>query len=139
LLDDLAEGDLTSVFQDLERQASTALPASVAHRFADCRYPGQGYELTVPSSAGPEAVSEVFHGTHRERYGHADERRAVEIVNARVVATQQGTPLQLRSDAVDDAQLMGPKTVSAADFTLRIEPGWVGTRHATGAILLNRT
>jgi N-methylhydantoinase A len=138
LVEDLVAEDFARVFEDLEREASNVLPASVAHRFVDCRYPGQGYELTVPSASGPEAIAEVFHRTHRERYGHADERRAVEIVNARVVASQQGTPLQLSHPAVDDIPLTGPVTVGAADFTLRIEPGWVGIRHSTGAILLER-
>jgi len=138
LVDDTAPEDLASVFRDLEREASNALSGSVTHRFVDCRYPGQGYELTVSATAGLEAIADVFHRTHRERYGHADECRAVEIVNARVVASRQGTPLQLRHLAVDEDPLTGPVTVAAADFTLRIEPGWVGTRHPTGAVLLER-
>lgn len=138
LVDDLSAEHLANVFQNLEREANEVLSESVTHRFVDCRYPGQGYELMVPATGGPEAISEVFHGAHRERYGHADDGRAVEIVNARVVASKQGTPLQLSHLVVDEAPLRGPVTVGAADFTLRIEPGWVGTRHPTGAVLLER-
>jgi N-methylhydantoinase A len=53
----------------------------VATRSADLRYVGQGYELNV--AAGPEMLVE-FHATHRRRYGHADGRRQVEVVNVRV-------------------------------------------------------
>ena len=55
--------------------------AGVATRSADLRYVGQGYELNV--TAGSRMLNE-FHTAHRKRYGHADERRQVEVVNVRV-------------------------------------------------------
>jgi N-methylhydantoinase A len=66
--------------------------AGIASRSADLRYAGQGYELNVP--AGPEMLKE-FHAAHRKRYGHADETRAVEVVNIRVRMTAASEPIRL--------------------------------------------
>jgi N-methylhydantoinase A len=52
-----------------------------SQRSLDLRYHGQGYELNIPASRN---YSARFHLTHRERYGYADEKRAVEVVNARI-------------------------------------------------------
>lgn len=52
-------------------------------RLLAMRYRGQSFELEV--AADGEAVTQ-FHQTHRERYGHADEHRAVEIVSIRLRA-----------------------------------------------------
>ncbi len=49
-------------------------------RLVDMRYVGQAYELTVP--AGGNFV-QSFHRAHERRYGYADPRRAVEVVNVR--------------------------------------------------------
>jgi len=62
---------------------------ATALRSVDLRYAGQGYELTVNWSSD---FVEQFHRLHEERYGYADARRPVEIVNARVrmiAATEQ--------------------------------------------------
>jgi len=155
-VEDTSTEDLEGVFLALAKEAHDALPGSSVHRFAECRYPGQGYELTVSADDGDGAIARRFHVTHRERYGHADERRPVEIVNVRVVASRQGSPLTLHrrtgdepaddhdgqaglSRLVGGTRLRGPMTLGAPDFTLRIEPGWAGTVHATGAVLLERT
>jgi len=50
-------------------------------RSVDLRYAGQGYELNVSYGSGYLAR---FHDLHRRRYGYSDEKRPVEIVNARV-------------------------------------------------------
>ncbi|HKM91458.1 MAG TPA: hydantoinase/oxoprolinase family protein [Candidatus Acidoferrales bacterium] len=49
-------------------------------RFLDCRYAGQGYELTIPAAGDFVAA---FHRAHLQRYGHSDAARRVEIVNVR--------------------------------------------------------
>ena len=156
LATECAAEDLASAFAGLESEAVASLPRSTLRRFADCRYPGQGYELTVEVTAGPEDAARAFHDLHRERYGHADSTCAVEIVNVRVVATRPGLPLTLvaRSESSDidaaaghvaldvlapGARVAGPVTIGARDFTLRIERGWDGTVHPTGAIVLERT
>ena len=50
-------------------------------RSLDLRYSGQGYELNVPFTADYVAR---YHELHRQRYGYADTKRVVEIVNIRV-------------------------------------------------------
>ncbi|HTU44551.1 MAG TPA: hydantoinase/oxoprolinase family protein [Bryobacteraceae bacterium] len=55
----------------------------------DLRYAGQGYELNVPWTSG---FVEDFHRSHEQRYGYADRKRPVEVVNVRVrkiVATER--------------------------------------------------
>jgi N-methylhydantoinase A/oxoprolinase/acetone carboxylase beta subunit len=52
-------------------------------QFLDVRYVGQSYELTVPLAA---EYRREFHRLHQRRYGYADEKRAIEVVNLRVKA-----------------------------------------------------
>ncbi|GIU99107.1 MAG: 5-oxoprolinase [Actinomycetota bacterium] len=56
----------------------------------DCRYLGQGYELSVPlptiDAAGLRAVADRFHELHARTYGHADPSEPVEIVTLRLSA-----------------------------------------------------
>lgn len=57
---------------------------------ADCRYAGQGYELTVPlprvSQAGLRALRRDFDALHRAVYGHASPDQEVELVAVRLTA-----------------------------------------------------
>src|SRR5581483_4395877 len=61
-------------------------------RSLDLRYAGQGYEINIP--AGPELIAQ-FHEAHRKRYGHAEERRSVEVVNVRVRMIAGSEPIHL--------------------------------------------
>lgn len=74
-------------FARLERQAKRDLKAEGVEpaqteliRSLAMRYRGQSFELEI--AAESDAVSR-FHQAHRERYGHADEQKAVEIVSVR--------------------------------------------------------
>ena len=77
-------------FATMEKQAKTDLRAegftperTTLIRLLAMRYRGQSFELEVAADA--DAITQ-FHQTHRERYGHADERKAVEIVSIRLRA-----------------------------------------------------
>lgn len=77
-------------FAAMEKQAKADLRAegfapdqTNLVRLLAMRYRGQSFELEVAAEA--DAVTR-FHQTHRERYGHADEQRAVEIVSIRLRA-----------------------------------------------------
>lgn len=59
-------------------------------RFFDMRYLGQAYELTVPASGD---FLKAFHVEHERRYGYADTRRVVEIVNVRARLTGRTAPV----------------------------------------------
>lgn len=135
---ELGETDLDRAFAPLLREAEEALPGAALTRLADARYPGQGYELGIPVSGAGDAVARGFHAAHRERFGHADAARPVELVNLRVVATRPATGVVLgRSAALaPGATLEGPTTVPLEDCTVRIEAGWRGTVHETGSIVL---
>jgi len=86
-LADLRPAALAEVFAPLVTAAQTALPAAAMSRFADCRFAGQGYEITVPALGDdPEMVDSAFRNAHRARRGHADLQEPIELVNLRVVA-----------------------------------------------------
>ncbi len=89
-------GKLERHFRELERRGRDEMRSEglkgLAQRSLDIRYAGQGYELNVPAVG--DFVTR-FHDAHRNRYGHADEKRPIEIVNVRVrlVARTQKVPL----------------------------------------------
>ena len=76
---------------------------ALAQRSLDLRYAGQGYELNV--KAGPGFVAR-FHRVHRERYGYADAKRTVEVVNVRVrmIARTKKIPLPRRKGRHGDGR-----------------------------------
>ncbi|UCD25566.1 MAG: hydantoinase/oxoprolinase family protein [Gemmatimonadota bacterium] len=152
---ELSEADLDGSFGDLEREASRELPNAILTRFADCRYEGQGYELTVPIEGAGSTIAQVFHGAHAERFGHADEERMVEVVNLRLVAVRGGISVRLRASKTGTkreaagaradwdllapgTRLEGPLMLDSLDATARIEEGWSGEMHDSGAVILER-
>jgi N-methylhydantoinase A len=153
-------------------------------RSADCRFSGQGYEITVPADGdGPEALRGAFLDMHQRRHGHADASLAVEVVNLRVTAVRapDGGPVRLggragvgratptrrhialrdstgpgeaggaggaTGDVTADAWplgdlpgglvIRGPAVLAGPDATGLVEPGWTGTVHECGAVVLGR-
>jgi N-methylhydantoinase A len=86
-LADVHDGDLAGAFQPLMAAATAALPDASLTRFVDCRFAGQGYEVTVPALRDdPTTLATAFRAAHRARHGHADPELAIELVNLRVVA-----------------------------------------------------
>lgn len=75
---------LSRHLNELEQQGSADLPGASVERWLDLRYQGQGYELRVLYT---EDYVKEFHALHQHRYGYADRRREVEVVNARVRLT----------------------------------------------------
>jgi N-methylhydantoinase A len=80
--------EIVRQFADLERQALRDLRAEgftasriKLMRALAMRYRGQSFELEI--AAGNDLIP-AFHRAHRERYGHADPGRAVEIVSVRL-------------------------------------------------------
>jgi N-methylhydantoinase A len=105
----------------------------------DCRYEGQGYELTVPlASTTPEHIEEArrrFHSTHDAVYGHAAPGEHVEVVALRVTASAPGagfhpTPLRPRAapEPTEVRRVYGGHTwVETAVFDRDgLPPGWSG-------------
>jgi N-methylhydantoinase A len=152
---ELDQGDVDQLFEHLERDADRELPGAAQTRFADCRYQGQGYELTVPVEGAGSNIAQAFHGLHTERFGHADRQRAVEAVNLRLVASRGGISVRLRASNVGTKRevtasrmdwtalapgtgLEGPLMLDSLDATARVEEGWRGEIHECGAVILER-
>ena len=86
---------------ELEQQGSGQMArerlCAVVQRSADLRYAGQGFEVNVPLGTRTTSAQMVarFHIAHRQRYGYADEKRSVEVVNVRVRLVAAAEPVRL--------------------------------------------
>jgi N-methylhydantoinase A len=151
LVADLSDEDWRALVAPVGAAVERELPEAALAAFADCRYPGQGYEVSVGADEGRAALTPAFHAAHRARFGHADPARAVEIVNVRVVGSADrriGGSTHGRSGGLallGNARLeagtafVGPVTIALEDATVRIEDGWAGRVHETGAIVVEKT
>ena len=94
---DLAPARLEEEFHGMENQARSelqqeGLPASEmkTRRFLDVRYVGQSFELTIdcPNLARrgdlQRTIGGSFYQAHRRRFGYADRKEVVEVVNLRL-------------------------------------------------------
>jgi N-methylhydantoinase A/oxoprolinase/acetone carboxylase beta subunit len=159
---------LLASYAELERVAERALAGGAIRRYADCRFAGQGYEITVPLTHGdPDGLHADFRAAHRARFGHDGAGGAMEVVSVRVVVERAvAQPLPARRSGVGrptpgrrririrgtpvDAQvwplgelparlrITGPAIMAGPDATALIEPGWRGTVDASGAVVLER-
>lgn len=78
---------------ELEREGFETEGLS-AQPILEMRYAGQSYELPVPAdSLAPTSFLPAFHAAHRERYGHADPERPVEVVDLRLRLVLPGPAL----------------------------------------------
>jgi N-methylhydantoinase A len=73
----LGASDYEARFRKLERLAPRG---AQKERFADVRYAGQSYELTIPWGSS-------FHEAHQRAYGYSDPGRATQIVTLRLRTT----------------------------------------------------
>jgi N-methylhydantoinase A len=87
--------DPEEVFLSLEERARSEFLAEGLEgeisRSVDLRYQGQGYELSIPYQ---DDMLRTFHQLHRQRYGFANDQRAVEIVNVRVRIIAKAEPFR---------------------------------------------
>ncbi|CAN7480223.1 hydantoinase/oxoprolinase family protein [Neorhizobium sp. LjRoot104] len=131
------------------------------------RYHGQGGELAVTWGETREAVEAAFAAEHKALYGFVLEA-AVELVTLRVEAAgmtvepppailEKGSdvtpfdhvpvhfesgvasvPVVDRSTLGAGATFQGPMILTQLDTTTLVAPGWSGTVHGSGALLLTR-
>src|SRR5256885_3186273 len=98
-LEGLPSGDLGAAFAPLLAEGRSEVPDGALFRYADCRFAGQGYEVTVPVTGDDaQRIRDAFLVEHRARFGHAGSGQSVELVNLRVVALREG-PLPRFADA----------------------------------------
>jgi N-methylhydantoinase A len=157
-----------AAFAALEARATTLLEGAALQRLADCRFVGQGYEITVPLTNGePDGIEAAFNAAHRARYRHGGVAGPVEIVNVRVVAERpapapalgrrvgigrptpgwrrmvvRGEPVRAQvwplGELPPRTRIPGPAVLAGPDATALVEPGWRGTVHQSGAVILER-
>jgi N-methylhydantoinase A len=122
----VAPGDVAAAYAAMEADARAMLRRAgvpearwEVSRAADCRYPRQAYELTVPVAAGPvtretlDRLAGDFHERHRTTYGHASPDEPVQCVNLRVAAVGRLTPLDVSRAPASAAPAAAPATREA--------------------------
>jgi N-methylhydantoinase A len=158
--------DAENAFEAMEKQAGEDMDEPELRRRADLRYRGQSFELTVEADDF-DAVEERFAEEHERRYGYRMEGEAVELVNARVVATvpverpelaaeeaegdaEAGerranfdgdwseVPVYRRAGMGERFEVAGPAIVEFAEATCVVRPGWSGAIDSTGTLVLER-
>jgi N-methylhydantoinase A len=160
----LGTADIEPHFRRLEERALADLPGARIERFADLRYAGQSYELTVPWRARDHA--RPFHASHHRTYGYSNPNREVEIVAIRVRARlrtpkpplapdlgrDSGAPravrlyaggkwqktLAFRREQVRAARIPGPALVLDYGATTLVPPGWSMKLDRAGNLLIGR-
>src|SRR5215217_5153905 len=153
-------------FAALEAQAREDMEAPELRRRADLRYRGQSFELTV-EAGDRDALEERFGEVHERRYGYRMEGEEIELVNARVVATQpverpelaepdpegderagareanfdgewEEVPVFRRLGMGEGARVEGPAIVEFPEATCVVRPGWSGAVDGAGTLVLER-
>jgi N-methylhydantoinase A len=120
---DLAPRAVDDAFARLEAGAREALEREGCprdgidlHRYADLRYSGQAYELTVPVPPGPfrrfggAGLVETFSREHERTYGHSATSEPVDLISLRVVASERAD-----GGAALIAKVLAAATSSATD------------------------
>jgi N-methylhydantoinase A len=162
----LGREDAEEAFAAMEEAARGDLEDPELRRRADLRYRGQSFELTVEADE-LDAVEERFGEAHERRYGYRMDGEAVELVNARLVATlpverpelvaedadgdaEAGTreanfdgewievPVHRRAGMGEGTGVEGPAIVEFAEATCVVRPGWAGAIDAAGTLVLER-
>jgi N-methylhydantoinase A len=87
---------LDAAYRSLEAEAERALvsegvarEAILLSRFADIRYAGQAYELTLPVAAGAPDLGRIaadFGAEHHRTYGHASADAPIDVVSVKLTA-----------------------------------------------------
>jgi N-methylhydantoinase A len=154
----LGVSDYEARFRKLEKQAKKDVRGATLERFADIRYAGQSYELTIPWGG-------AFHKEHQRVYGYSDAKRATEIVTLRVraivpvekpslkVRRLSSAPPELRRiwmdarwrrvnasrrEAVGTGSQRGPALITDYGSTTLVPPGWSMRLDANGSLVLRR-
>jgi N-methylhydantoinase A/oxoprolinase/acetone carboxylase beta subunit len=128
----LGRTDIEARFAGLEKIARKDLRGAKLARFADMRYSGQSYELTIPWGAS-------FHNAHQRAYGYSDESRPVELVAIRVRAVEEvkKPALEIRRRPGRLPQ-KGPALIANYGSTTFVPDGWSCAADRTGSLILTR-
>ncbi len=114
-----------------EEAAGLVGPGAAVDVAVDCRYAGQGHELTVPTV-------DAFHAEHQRRNGFARPGTSVEVIALRARA-RLASPV-----SVDDlpapamGAVVGPDVIPGDGCTIVVPDGWRGEPGVGGALVLRR-
>lgn len=98
----------------------------------DCRYLGQGHELTVGSL-------DEFEREHERRNGYARPGHPIEVVAVRATAVVRGPLTPAMLPVPDRPTGVGPTVLAEADCTIWVPEGWRVDLGEAGALVLTRT
>jgi N-methylhydantoinase A/oxoprolinase/acetone carboxylase beta subunit len=149
------------------QQLATEQTATI-ERFADCRFRGQSYELTIPvTDLSRQAIDQEFRKAYQTLYGHCPQDREVEIITLRLrrighapklnlppiqprkiqpalakVILPDGTPAEIeiydRPGVAAKGKLPGPALIADPDSTALIPRGWTARITPTAGVILER-
>lgn len=118
---------LAELGRGVAERAGTGAVIEVA---VDCRYEGQGHELTVPSVAEFETTHERVNG-----YRRAGARIEVVALRATAVVASPGSP----PARTERQPFAGPLAVLDTDCSVWVPHGWSVTVHPSGAWIMRGT
>jgi N-methylhydantoinase A len=155
----LGVSDYETRFRKIEKQARKDVPRATLARFADVRYAGQSYELTIPWGGD-------FHKNHQRTYGYSDRKRATQVVTLRLRATvrvekpslsvpapARRVPREIRRvwlegrwreiaasprEAIGMRASPGPALIMDYGSTTLVPPGWSIRQDRAGSLILSR-
>jgi N-methylhydantoinase A len=159
----LGVSDYETRFRKIEKQARKDVPRATLARFADVRYAGQSYELTIPWGGD-------FHQHHQRTYGYSDRKRATQVVTLRVRATVRvekpslsvpAAPVTVAPRAFSEIRRVwlegrwreipaspreafgkraspGPALITDYGSTTLVPPGWSTRQDGAGSLILRR-
>ena len=115
-----------------EEAAGLVGPGATVTTAVDCRYEGQGHELTVPSV-------DDFPAEHERRNGHVREGAPVEVVALRARASVP-SPVTVVGLPPVPARVggVGPCVLAEPDCTIWVPAGWRADPAEAGALVLRR-
>lgn len=129
----LKRANVQEVLNKLGERARSENPGSKLEQFADLRYAGQSYELTVPWRGAARAFEQL----HQRTYGYRM-NAALEVVTVRVRATRKTQRLRLRATSNRPAQGRGPVVIRDYGSTVLVPKGWRFRTDATGTMVIER-
>ena len=122
-LDDLDRETLARAFAAICPKEFWGRSDLIITKSVDCRFAGQGYEVTVGSLwDDPKMIENDFLNAHAERHGHADLEQPVEAVNLRIVVRRPDadTPIPIDRHGAEAPVRPGRRSILTRDGT-RVE------------------
>jgi N-methylhydantoinase A/oxoprolinase/acetone carboxylase beta subunit len=114
-----------------EEARAEAGTGAVVTTVVDCRYAGQGHELTVADVGS-------FEDEHERVNGYRRPGTPIEVVAIRATARVAPPPLAFGPVAPVRRPVRGPAAVAEPDCAVWVPAGWSATVHDSGAWVLTR-